>query len=256
MNFLRTCALSLAALGTMLLPLSGCGNIVNPPPRYGMVKDPDTGLQFGSIVQRAIVTDASFFENRRIKVRVRNTSGDRAFDLHGFKARIEETYQRAGYEPTSADDFGLLLDVNVRYSGQIQTNLANEFGFLGASAGGLAGASRGEGIATASGILAGATLGGIIGSYVTDDTYIIVAEVTFGIVRGAPRRDGKTVIFSRGYQGDPEDRREIEERRKRRGFRATHSTGISVFAGGRNVRQSEIAAHVRDRFVRIISDII
>ncbi len=252
----RTSASGIAVLSMMLILLAGCGKLINPPARYGMVKNPETGLQFGSVVQRNFVTDASFFKNRRIKVRVRNTSGDRAFDLIGFKARMERAYEQAGYEPTSSDDFGLLLDVNVRYSGQIQTNLANEFSYLGATAGGLAGASHGGGIATASGIVAGATLGGIIGSFITDDTYIIIADVTIGVVRGAPRRDGKTIVFSRGYQGNPDEREEIERRRKRRGFKSTHRTGISVYAGGRNVRQSDIATEVRERFVRIIRDII
>jgi hypothetical protein len=221
-----------------------------------MVKDPDTGLQFGSRVDNNIVTDASFYRNRKIKVRIRNTSGDVAFDLKRFGKEIRAAYRNAGYVPTDEDDFGLLVDVNVLFSGQIQTNLANQFAFLGASAGGLAGAARDEGVATAAGLIAGATLGTIIGSYVTDDTYIIVAEVTFGIIKGPAKRDGKRITFSRSITGHPEDAEEREERRKRRGFAKTPQAKIAVFAGGRNVRQSEIAAQVRQRFVRIIRDII
>jgi hypothetical protein len=240
---------------TILALLSGCAQ----PSRMGMVKDPQTGLQFGSVVEKNLVTDASFYENKKIKVRIRNTSGDTAFDLYRFQSQIEEGYRQAGYTPTSDNNFGLLVDVNVMYSGQIQTNLMSQYAFLGAAAGGLAGASRGSGLAVAVGTIGGATLGSIIGSYVTDETYIIVARATFGIVGGGAKRDGKRITFSRSITGNPEDfekREEREERRRRRSFKSTHSTKISVFSGGRNATQGEIAGQVRSRIVRIIRDII
>ena len=119
------------SIATLLVLLVGCAQ----PSRMGMVKDPQTGLQFGSVVEKNLVTDASFHENKKIKVRIRNTSGDTAFDLYGFQSHIESAYRQAGYSPTSGDDFGLLVDVNVMYSGQIQTNLMSQYAFLGASAG-------------------------------------------------------------------------------------------------------------------------
>ena len=46
------------ALIFILLPvLWGCGAIGSPPSRMGMVKNPDTGLQFGSIVDGSVITD-------------------------------------------------------------------------------------------------------------------------------------------------------------------------------------------------------
>lgn len=244
--------------------LASCGNVVNPPARLGMVKDPDTGLQFGSVVEKSIVTDPSFHKNKRIKVRVRNTSGDVAFDLKRFTDQIRSAYRDTGYAPTEGDDFGVLVDVNVVYSGQVQTNMAKEFSFLaataGATAGGIAGyrsnTTAGTAIGLAAGTVAGATIGSIIGSYITDDTYIIVARVTFGIIKGPARRDGKTITFSRSITGHPEDEEDREEKRQERGIRDSASTRVSVFAGGRNVRQSEIAEEVRQRFVRIIGDVI
>ena len=149
---MRDLRFGLAVAATLLL--SGCGNLINPPARMGMVKNPETGLQIGSVVEKNLVTDASFYKNRKIKVRTRNTSGDPAFDLAGFTSRLRSAYAGAGYEPTAGDDFGLLVDVNVMYSGQVQNNLAGEFGFLGAAAGGLAGAVRGGDIAIAAGTLA------------------------------------------------------------------------------------------------------
>ena len=261
MNRRHTLALAFALAG---FALAACGNVVSPPARLGMVKDPDTGLQFGSIVEKSIVTDPSFHKNKRIKVRVRNTSGDVAFDLKRFTDQIRAAYRETGYQPTDGDDFGVMVDVNVIYSGQVQRDLAREFSFLGGAAGAVGGGiagyrsntTAGTAIGTAAGIAVGATLGSIIGSYITDDTYIIVARVTFGIIKGPARRDGKTITFSRSITGHPEDEEEQEEKRQERGIRDSASTRISVFAGGRNVRQSEIAEEVRQRFVRIVSDVI
>ena len=238
-----------------LLGLCAC-DIVAPPSRLGMVKDPDTGLQIGSVIANPLVTDASFYQNKKIKVRVRNTSGDLAFDLKRFTDQFYAAYREAGYTPTEGDDFGLLVDVNVMYSGQVSRNLSREYAFLGGAAGGASGFAANEGMGAAVGVISGATLGSIVGSFVTDDTYIVVANVTFGIIAGPPRRDGKTITFGRSQMGTPDEEEERFERANARGFRRTHATNVSVYAGGRNVRQSEIAGLVRERFARIVRDII
>jgi len=245
------------ALIFILLPvLWGCGAIGSPPSRMGMVKNPDTGLQFGSIVDGSIITDASLFKNRKLKVRIRNTSGDINFNLKGFTEQLKATYAAQGYEPTDDDDFGLMLNLNVLYSGQIQTNLSKEFAFLAGAAGGIAGYRSEVNAGTVIGALGGATLGSIIGSFVTDDTYIIVASVSFAIIKGPKKSEGKTITFSRSVAGKIEDEEEREEREKSRTIKHTIANKIAVFAGGRNVRQSEIAGEVRQRFVRIMGDII
>jgi hypothetical protein len=212
---------------------------------------------YGSIIEKNIVTDPSFFANRKIKVRIRNTSGDMAFDLHGFKNQIRRALAASGYEPTNGDDFGLLIDINVMYSGQIQSNLSREFTFLGAAAGGLAGAAKTNGgaIGTTAGVLAGATLGNIIGSFVTNDTYIVVSRVTFGEIKEA-KRSKKYITFSRSPKLRYEDDDKEEKGRKNRGFRNAFTTGLSVFAGGRNTAQSEIAEQVRARIARIVGNFI
>ena len=135
---------TLAGVLTLAVTLAACGNIANPPTRLGMVKQPDTGLMFGSVIEKNLVTDASFYKNRKIKVRIRNTSGDVAFGLRQFTNEVRAAYASSGYQLTDGEDFGLLVDVNVRYSGQVQTNLSNEFGFLGAAAGGIVGHEVGK----------------------------------------------------------------------------------------------------------------
>lgn len=103
---------------------------------------------------------------------------------------------------------------------------------------------------TAIGILSGATLGSIIGSYVTEDTYIIIAEVNIGVVEQGGGDSKTTIIFSSS------DIQEHNERTGLKHFRERLSTRISVYAGGRNVKQYQIAAGVRQRFGHILSDII
>lgn len=227
------------------------------PSRMGMVQQEGTGLQFGSAIARNFVTDASFYPNKKIKIRTRNTSGDTAFDLGGFAASLRAAFAAKGYQPTQDDDFGLLVDVNVMRSGQIQRNMSSEFGFLGGAAGGLTGAaaSRGGSIETTAGTIAGATLGSIIGSYVTDDTYIIIAQVTFGEVKDV-KKSKRRITFSRSAKTRYEDEDKDDQTRRKRGFRNSWVNRVAVFAGGRNVPQSRVAGEVRERMIRIVSDII
>jgi hypothetical protein len=59
-----------------------------------------------------------------------------------------------------------------------------------------------------------------------------------------------TIVFSAS------DTEEEEVQTGIKAFRDTIGTGIAVYAGGRNVTQSRIAENVRQRFVRILSDVI
>lgn len=231
------------------LALSSCAS----PARMGMVTEPETGLQFGSTIERNVVTDASFYENKKIKIRSRNTSGDAAFGLSSFTEALRSAYESKGYQPTEEDDFGLLVDVNVMYSGQAQSSLERQFTFLGGAVGGLAGAARTDSklLGTATGVVAGATLGSIIGSYVTEDTYIVVARITFGQIKDIKKAD-KEITFSRSPRSGDDD----GEEERARGFRKTISSSVAVYAGGRNIPQSRVAEEVRQRLIRIVSDFI
>ena len=222
-----------------------------PQSRMGMVVDQRTGKQIGSVVERSFVVDATQFRDPRLKLRIRNTSGDPLFNLGGMSSFIERSYQRKGYQEESGGEYGLLVDVNVVYSGQVSRNLMREFSFLGGTAAGLAayGATRG-GIETAAGVLAGATLGSIVGRYQRQETYIVVAEVSLAVID--KKRGSKEAKIVFGKTQDKKDTKSSEFR----GFRDRASTKISVFAGGRNVDQGSIAQSVRDRFRSILADII
>lgn len=227
--------------------LAGCADA----PRMGMVRDAQTGLQFGSQIERNLFMDSSQFKNRAIKVTTRNVSGDQAYQLSTFNNDLNNAFSRKGYVPTTADSFGIKLDLNVLYSGHVQQNMATQFAFLGGAAGGIAGYRSDAG--TATGILVGATLGSILGSYVTDDTYIIVAEVSFGVTDsiGDAQLDKKTITF-----GSSPKLQEESIPRNFKPFREVLRTKIAVFAGGRNVSQQQIAEQVKRRLISIVSDAI
>jgi hypothetical protein len=220
------------------------------PQRMGMVVDPATGLQHGSVVEKNIVVDASQFSNRKIKVKIRNTSGDPAFDLHGFRSSLESAYRSKGYDPSQSDDFGILLDVNVLYSGQVRQSLTKEFAFLGVAAGGIVGARSSARAGTAIGIVSGAALGSIIGSYVTNDTYIVVADVSIGVADVRRGKREKTILFG------ARDKKKEERDSGFKPFREMLDTGIAAYSGGRSISQSRIANDVRQRFLRILMDVI
>ena len=235
-------------VGTLII-LVGCAS----PSRMGMVKDPYTGLQMGSAVEKNIFIDSAQFKNRTLKVAIRNTSGDGAYQLTPFTDSLKNAFARKGYIPTEADTFGIKVDLNVLYSGQIQKNMAGQYGFLGGAAGGIAGYRSSSSGATAAGLIAGATLGAILGSYITEDTYIVVAEVSIGVTDsvGEDIHNKKTITFG----SSPKMQEEFIPKNYRP-FREVLKTKISVFAGGSNTTQQQIAEQVRQRLVGIVSDTI
>jgi hypothetical protein len=233
-------------LATTLLAV-GCA----PKSRMGMVVDRHTGLQYGSAVERSFVLDPSQFADRRLKLRIRNTSGDPVFNLYAPQSALETAYQSNGYQLASGDDYGLLLDVDVRYSGQSTTNLSEEFTFLGGATGGLAAYAKTRGgIETVAGTMAGATLGHIMGSYQREETFVIVARVTLGLIDKDRGLTESKILF-----GKTQDRKS-QKASEFRAFRDRVATHVAVFAGGTNISQSDISQSVKQRFQRILADII
>jgi len=240
------------SLSVMLSVLTSCTQIGNLS-RMGMVVDEKTGLMYGSAIQDNLITDSSFYTNKNIKVRTRNTSGDTAFNLQDFTEKLVSAYESKGYIPTTKDNFGLLMDINVLYSGQIQTSQSAQLSVIGALMGSTYGGSTNKGNIVAS--VSGATIGNILGSYITNDTYMVVAEVTFGVVKKY-KLSKKRITFSRSRKLANIDDPTANEKVYARGFKKTFTTQFTVYAGGRNINQSAVADEVRQRAVRIAADFI
>jgi len=220
-----------------------------PKSNMGMIRDSGTGIQYGSIIERSFFIDSSELENNKIKVSARNVSGDSFYDISNFKSSLINAFIRKGFDVAGDKDFGMKFDVVIEYSGHVQENMSLKYGFLGGAAGGVAGYKANTRGSEAVGILAGATLGAILGSYVVDDTYIIMAKVNIGIVDDMGK-NRKTIVFS----SSPEMQEEANN--KRTFYQEIKSTKIAVFAGGRNMDQSKIVQGVKQRLLNILSDII
>ncbi|WP_147821562.1 complement resistance protein TraT [Salidesulfovibrio onnuriiensis] len=241
----------LLSLLCVALLIGGCGKS-----RYGMVREPRTSLMYGSYLSDNFVVDSSLYHNKKLKVRIRNTSGDPEFDLKQFKTVLEAAYEQAGYTVTQEDDFGILLDVNVKYSGQIQDDFNEKGRDAGAIAGGIAGAYHGIERHDATdtlvggtiGVVVGATIGTILGSFVTDDTYIIITDLALATVSPKKADDTTTITFG--------GKKKKWKKNNFRGFRSVDKVRLYVYAGGRMTDQAEISEGVRSRFVRILQDII
>ena len=119
---------------------------------------------------------------------------------------------------------------------------------MGGAAGGLA-IGSGE-LATAGAVVGGATLGAIVGSHVTKDTYMIVAEVTIGVVDQRRGKTEETLVFGAS-------KRKMKTRTQAyKGFDRRTQTKIAVYAGGTSIGPGRVSAEVNQRLVSIISDII
>ena len=104
------------------------------------------------------------------------------------------------------------------------------------------------------GIVSGATLGSIIGSFVTDDTYIIVSDVIYASVKDLRSKAGKTITFSRST--NMQEDKDEDQNESKRSIKKVIRTGVAVYEGGRNTPQSEISGMVRERIARIVGNII
>jgi hypothetical protein len=183
-----------------------------------------------------------------VKLRLRNTSGQTNFDIKRFRQKLLAAFSSTGYEVNRADQFGILIDVNILFAGQTSTNLSNQFAFLGAAGGGLA-VGSGD-LATVGAIIGGAALGAIVGTYVREDTYIIVSEVTIGVIDQRRGQTEETLVF-----GASKRKKKIR-RSAFKGFERRVRTKIAVYAGGQNISPNDIARQVNQRLVNIISDVI
>ena len=91
----------------LVIFIFGCAS----PNRLGMITDPDTGLQYGAVVEKSFFIDASQFENNKIKITARNVSGDINYNIRDFIRYLETSFMTKGYKIGRHTDFGLKYDV-------------------------------------------------------------------------------------------------------------------------------------------------
>lgn len=224
-----------------------------------MVVDPKTERMYGMRSDSTFFTDAAMYPNRRLKLSLRNMSGDQVWDLDDTRERIYQGYLSKGYERSSDFDFGLKIDLNVIRSQQFDRDMMAQYGFLGAAGGGLAGAGGGAassggsvgGIGTGAGIgmASGAALGTMAGYFTADNIYVVITEAIFAIRRNSSKP--KRVVT---FDGSP--RVEEWEESGYGSFHKVYRMMIANYGGGRFISQNEIAADIRDRQVRSLISLI
>ncbi|MBR9970190.1 complement resistance protein TraT [Magnetospirillum sulfuroxidans] len=223
-----------------------------------MVVDSKTDRMYGMRSDGSIFTDPMLYPNRRLKLSLRNMSGDPVWDLEATRDQLYQGYVDKGYERSDGTDFGLKIDLNIIRSQQYERDMMAQFSFLGAAAGGIAGAGIGAAMdksagsaATGAGfgLAAGASLGTLAGYFTVDNIYVVVTEAVFAIRRNStkPRR---VVTFD----GSP--RIEEWEEGSRGSFSDVHRVTLSNYGGGRNVTQAEMASDIRARQIRSLVSLI
>lgn len=224
---------------------------------YELVKDPESGLSYGVRSNGKFVTDASMFRNNKLKIRIRNTTGDPDLDFHSYRTQLENAYRELGYPITRGSDFGILMDINIDYFGQATDMLPQEYTYLGAAAGGVAGSAMGiqKGLGAdaltggMAGMVAGAALTEILRNYATEETFIILSSVTLSTVMPDHTEDELTISFVTG--------KKLKEKKNNfRGFRSSETVNLGVYAGGRMIDKGDVMAEVRKRYMRILKNII
>jgi len=222
-----------------------------------MVVDAKSDRMYGMRADGSVFTDAALYPNRRLKLSVRNLSGDPAWDLDSVRERILQGYLAKGYQPSDGVDFGLKVDLNVVRSQQFDRDMMTQFAVLGgvggaAAGAGINGSQNGPGGAAggaAMGLAAGATLAAIAGYFIADNIYVVVTEATFAVRRNA-NRPRRVVTFD----GSP--RIEDWEESGAGSFAQVHRVQIANYGGGRMVTQQDMANDIRDRQIRSLISLL
>ncbi len=219
--------------------------------RMGMVRDQRTGLLYGSITSSSFVIDPSQFDSPRLKLTIRNTSGDPAVNLKALRKSLEAAYRSKGYKIVAKGKYCVHLDINLRYSGQMSTDIADDVSLWGAGGGAYLGARMGQSTdSMVMGAASGAAVGAIVGQYATQDTYVMIADVVLSLVDKYARKRSYVIEF-----GDTRFKR-ADEDTGFTSYRASERTQVAVYAGGDSTGQSKIVRGVTLRFKRILEDII
>jgi Enterobacterial TraT complement resistance protein len=222
-----------------------------------LVVDAKTDRMYGMRSDASVFVDPALYPNRRLKLTLRNMSGDPVWDLDGTREQLYQGYLAKGYERSDGNDFGVKVDLNVVRSKQFDSDMMAQFAFLGTAAGGISGGIAGSvaggtpgGLAGGGiGMAAGSTLGALVGYFTVDNIYVVITEATFAVRRDAakPRR---VVTFDGSPRID-----EWEES----GFGSFHKVQrvmIANYGGGRMVSQADMAEDIRQRQIRSLISLI
>nr|CRH06699.1 exported protein of unknown function [Candidatus Magnetococcus massalia] len=239
-----------------LLFLAGCNTHRVSERHVAMVKNPQTGISYGSLIGHYdYLIEPGDIENR-LMVRIRNTSGDVAFNLHQFRSSIEAAYRSRGFEIVASRPYNYLVDINLDFSGQYTHRNRGRYEKLGLFGGAAMGYQTASSSRSTTEQESAIILGGVMGVGLArliegmDPEQIYIIESRFSMYEvEEPDEDARILYFGK--------KKKTKKRQKKKLKRITkRPIPVVVYAGGVNVEQAQVAGEVRQRLVRIYREIL
>jgi outer membrane lipoprotein SlyB len=207
----------------------------------------------GSVVSGSFFADSSQFRNNQVKLRLRDTSGDEFFSISRLKKNVVTGLELAGYNVTSNDDFGILIDVNVRkISRGVDASSNSGVGvLLGGVVGAEASSGNNSGISSVSGMIVGAVAGNSIETVIrkagSKQTFILRADVNIGISESDSNSEAEIIIGQSKFKKSP-------TMSTYNAFSMTDSLEVVVYGGGN--KADVVITAIENRLGRILSSIL
>lgn len=235
------------SLLSSILVLVGCSGGPSTP----------KGIETGSAISGSFFADSSQFANSRVKLSIRDTSGDELLNIGRLKDQITGTLGARGYSEANADDeFGILIDVNTVRLSSVANAGGSQGSGLGTIIGGVLGmevARKGGEVTQTSGIILGAIAGTAIESIIkdsgSDKTFVLVAEVNIG-VRKLDESGNSTISIGKSRFTQPQSESVYEA------FAMSDKLVVVAYGGGRGFSKEEVLKRVEARIARVIGGII
>jgi hypothetical protein len=214
-------------------------------------------FKLGSAVSRNLFVDSSQFGNRRVKVRLRNSSGDPGVDMARIRGDVESGLRAAGFQ-IAEEDFGIVVDANLYFMNSVALGRQRASNELGVLLGGVAGyelakgaGGIGAGSGAVLGAIAGATLQDVLRSHSDYNSYLAVCDVNIGVVRQQSTRRDSFVIGGNRFERDREQPDPTFE-----AFAQRETVKVYVYAGDRRERRDQVMWAIQERLARVVSNMI
>lgn len=216
------------------------------------------GLLVGSEMSKNLFLDSSQFASRKVKLRLRNSSGDPQLDMARLRGTIEAGLRDAGYQMVDKD-FGILMDVNLFQVQSAAATRVKDTSGLSVLLGGVVGyevaRNQSRGIASGSGAILGAIAGykleEVIRAHSEVTSYIALSDVNIGVVRRESRAADSFVIG-----GNKLELKDESEPPEFTNFARRETVRIAVYAGDDYDKRNQTIAALVERLGRIVANII
>lgn len=218
---------------------------------------PANEFRIGSVTSKNIFVDASQFANRKVRLRLRNSSGNPSIDIHRIRTTVESGLRSAGYT-LEEQGAGIVMDVNLYFIDSVVEGRRQHSNHLGVLLGAVAGyeankrpGGMGPGAGALVGAIAGSTLQEVVRANQEPDSYVVLADVNLGVIRQESKHRDSFVIGGNPIERDRNDGNGTFE-----SFAMRETVKVSVFAGDRRENRASVMEAIQDRLARIVANLI